>query len=93
MKEFLLKWYNEYVKLNLAPSTQKYYDIIINSHLIPVLGNIKLSQVKPIFIQNYITKKLTAGRLDGKEGGGKILILRMRSYIYNKVLVNYLGVD
>ena len=69
VKEILNNWYENYCKINLAESTQEYYQVIINSHLIPVLGHILVSDLKPIYIQNYILDKTKDGRLDGKEGG------------------------
>ncbi|WP_083189833.1 hypothetical protein [Orenia metallireducens] len=33
--------------VNLAESTQEYYDIIINTHIIFLLGKVKLSDLKP----------------------------------------------
>jgi len=86
MKEFMLKWYEDYCKNNLAPSTQEYYEMIINSHYIPLLGNIKISDLKPMHIQSYITEKLNNGRLDGKEGGLSRKSVKRHYTVLNQIL-------
>ncbi|AGB42060.1 site-specific recombinase XerD [Halobacteroides halobius DSM 5150] len=69
VKEFLLQWFEDYCESNLAPSTLESYEIIIKSHLIPALGDIKVSDLEPMHIKRYQTHKLKNGRRDGKEGG------------------------
>ena len=69
IKEILEKWYQDYGENNLAPSTLEYYDVIIYSHIVPEIGHIKITDLKPMHIQSYISGKLKNGRLDGKEGG------------------------
>ncbi|GAB6138012.1 tyrosine-type recombinase/integrase [Halanaerobaculum tunisiense] len=69
VKDFLLQWFEDYCESNLAPSTLESYEIIIKSHLIPALGNIKVSDLEPMHIKRYQTHKLKKGRRDGKEGG------------------------
>lgn len=86
VREMLLWWYDDYAKNNLAPSTQEYYDVIINSHLVPFLGNIKISDLQPFHIQNYISKKLNNGRLDGKEGGLSKKSVKRHYTVLNQVL-------
>ncbi len=86
LREFSKQWYDDYAKNNLAPSTQEYYDIIINSHIIPLLGNIKLSELKPIHIQNYLTEKIRNGRLDGKEGGLSKKSVKRHYTVLNQIL-------
>ncbi|MCK8817178.1 site-specific integrase [Natroniella sulfidigena] len=69
VKEYLLKWFEDYCEPNLAPSTLESYEIIIKSHLIPALGSIKLSDLEPMHIKSYQSHKLKSGRKDGKSGG------------------------
>lgn len=69
LKEFLLKWLEDYCESNLAPSTFESYEMIIKTHLIPVLGNIKVENLEPMHVKRYQTHKLKSGRKDGKEGG------------------------
>jgi len=66
--EFLERWLADYVCPNLAPRTAEGYEHIIRRHLIPSLGNIPLTQLKPAHLQRYYTEKLSGGRCDGKGG-------------------------
>ncbi|MBA7672620.1 putative prophage phiRv2 integrase [subsurface metagenome] len=66
--EFLERWLNEYAWPNLAPKTAEGYESITRQHLIPQLGNITLTQLKPEHIQRYYSEKLSGGRCDGKGG-------------------------
>ncbi|MDQ0972398.1 hypothetical protein QFZ31_002276 [Neobacillus niacini] len=43
LSEYLSYWVDNYAKLNLAPRTSEHYNYIITQHLIPTLGNIKIS--------------------------------------------------
>ncbi len=67
--EFLRQWLSDYCKPNLAPRSYESYKMIVEKHLIPELGNIKLKKLKPFHIQSYQSKKLSSGRRDGKKGG------------------------
>ena len=64
--EFLERWLKDYVWPNLAPRTAEGYESIIRRHLIPHLGNITLTQLKPEHLQRYYSQKLAKGRYDGK---------------------------
>ncbi|MBI2850593.1 MAG: tyrosine-type recombinase/integrase [Chloroflexi bacterium] len=64
--DFLDRWLHDYACANLAPRTAEGYDTIIHQHLIPKLGSIPLTSLKPEHIQKYYGEMLTAGRSDGK---------------------------
>jgi len=64
--EFLERWLKDYTRPNLAPNTADWYAYIIHSHLVPALGNIPLTQLKPEHLQRYYAEKLAGGRCDGK---------------------------
>ncbi len=66
--EYLSQWLKNYASVNLAPHTVEGYESIINRHLIPNLGNILLTQLRPEVIQSYISEKLSKGRIN-YEGG------------------------
>jgi integrase len=52
----------------LSPRTAEGYEYIVRRHLIPALGNIPLTQIKPEHLQKYYSEKLSAGRCDGNGG-------------------------
>ncbi|MFC1938087.1 tyrosine-type recombinase/integrase [Chloroflexota bacterium] len=68
LAEFLERWLKDYVWPNLAPRTAEGYQSIVSRHLIPTLGNIALTQLKPEHLQRYYSEKLSGGRYDGKGG-------------------------
>ena len=65
LKEFLEQWLEDYVWSNLAPRTAEGYETIIRRHLIPQLGHITLTQLKPEHLQKYYADTLAHGRCDG----------------------------
>lgn len=66
--EFLQRWLEDYVKPNLAPRTVEGYEHIIRRHLVPGLGSVILTQLKPEHLQRYYAEKLSGGRLNGAGG-------------------------
>jgi integrase len=66
LEEYLKKWLTDYAFSNLSPNTGANYQYIIQRHIVPSLGKITLTQLKPEHIQKYYSEKLTNGRFDGK---------------------------
>ena len=62
LAEYLEKWLKDYAWANLAPRTAEGYEHIIHRHIIPSLGKITLSQLKPEHLQSYYAEKLNNGR-------------------------------
>jgi len=65
---FLEQWLVDYASTNTAPRTFERYAEIVRTHLIPNLGSITLTQLKPEHLQSYYAHELTSGRLNGKGG-------------------------
>ena len=53
MEEFILDFLEKY-KVNLSITTYKVYLRICKKYIIPLLGYIKLSDIRPIHVQNYV---------------------------------------
>ena len=66
--EYLEHWLKDYVEPNLSPRTAEGYESIIRRHLVPGMGKILLTQLRPEHIQQYLSEKLSKGRWDGKGG-------------------------
>jgi hypothetical protein len=64
--QYLNKWLDECARPNLAPRTVEGYETVINRHLIPDLGIVLLTKLKPEHIAAYYKNKLTNGRIRGK---------------------------
>jgi len=66
LSDFLERWLKDYAYSNLAPRTAEGYETIIRQHLMPKLGSIPLTHMKPEHIQRYYANALINGRCDGK---------------------------
>ena len=66
LADFLERWLKDYAYSNLAPRTAEGYETIIRQHLIPKLGSIPLTKIKPEHVQRYYADMLANGRCDGK---------------------------
>lgn len=68
VSEFIQEWFREIVQPNLKDTTIDGYRYFIDGHIIPGIGAINLQKLQPINIQQFYTKELESGRLDGKGG-------------------------
>ncbi|OGO35982.1 MAG: hypothetical protein A2147_00480 [Chloroflexi bacterium RBG_16_57_8] len=68
MGEYLRNWLAEYVKVNNAPRTWEGRAHRIERHIIPALGRLPLTSLKPDHLQRFYAEKLSGGRIDGKGG-------------------------
>jgi integrase len=59
--EYLERWLRDYVKLNLSPRGFERYESIVRKYLIPEMGNVTLTQLKPDHLQGHYTAKLERG--------------------------------
>jgi len=65
---YLEQWLQGYVSSNTSPRTHERYAEIAHAHLIPALGSIPLTALRPQHIQDYYARALESGRRDGKGG-------------------------
>lgn len=63
VKEYLIKWYDEYVDISVAERTRQRYFELLNIHVIPKLGHYKLSKLKPAHISSFYIDKVNSGEL------------------------------
>ncbi len=66
--EWLKTWLEDYKKQELKISTWESYKSLIEDHMVPELGYIKLNKLKTNDIQRFYNSKLENGRKDGKGG-------------------------
>ena len=66
-KDWLWYWMQK-KKDYIKESTYSNYSNIISNHIIPELGNIKLSNLNNKLIQEFLINKYKTGRLDGNGG-------------------------
>ena len=61
LKQYLERWLRDYVRPSLSPKTSEGYEHICQHHLVPNLGSIKLSDLRPEHLQHYYSEKLSSG--------------------------------
>ena len=52
-KDFIIKWFNDYKSINLSINTKNDYNSRINAHIIPLIGDYKLSNITTSVIQDF----------------------------------------
>ena len=65
---FLRRWLDTYVDVNLRALTAMHYRNLIETHLIPNLGQVELGRLNAAHVQEYYARALKEGRADGKGG-------------------------
>src|SRR6266851_7656927 len=86
VREWLATWLAA-VHAEIAPNTHERYSEIVNHFLAPALGNLQLTKLAPVHIQEAYNALATGGRRDGKPGG---LSPRTRRHIH-RILSAALG--
>lgn len=67
-QEFARRWLKEYAPSHLEATSIEFYTRLLEKHILPSIGNIKLSKLQPAAINKLYNTMLTK-RNDGKEGG------------------------
>ena len=67
-KEWLSNWLENYVQPSAKRRTYTRYKEIVGQHIIPQLGNLKLSEITPYVLQCYVTELLKSGNLRTGKG-------------------------
>jgi integrase len=73
-KEFTWEWFEIYVKNNNKPSEIRTKRIILNAHLVPFFGNLRLDEISTFHIEKYKAKKISSG-LSNKSINNHLVIL------------------
>jgi integrase len=80
--EFLEGWLEDYVMISTAPRTAERYEEIVRVHLIPALGSLPVTALRPEHIQRYYTRALESGRRDGKGGLSPLTVHHYHRVLY-----------
>jgi len=59
--DYLNTWLQDYCKPSLSPRTVQLYSYICRVHIIPAIGNITLTELKPQHLQKLYSEKLSSG--------------------------------
>ncbi|MCD8159565.1 MAG: hypothetical protein LUD77_12015 [Clostridiales bacterium] len=52
--DFYNKWVNEYCKIHLEETTTAWYDDLFQGQILPTLGHLKMSDIKPLHLQMFL---------------------------------------
>ena len=70
LKDFIERWRSERAEQELQPGTLDKYNGAINHFILPALGHLKLTEIKPHSINKFLVDLTKDGcRHDGKPGG------------------------
>ncbi len=64
----ILEQWLEHNKLHLKGATINKYSYMITTHIVPELGNVRITEISSSKINLFLDNKLKAGRKDGKGG-------------------------
>ena len=59
LKDFILDWFNNHKVLSIGINTRNHYMSRINTYIIPLLGNYKLTEIDTLTVQNFYNHLLT----------------------------------
>ena len=66
--DWIITWLNEYAKNSVRQTTWESYESVARCHIIPVIGNVRLQDLRPEQVQRLYNEKLANGSLK-KQGG------------------------
>lgn len=66
--EFFDRWLQDYASVNVAPATLLQYRWAVARHIVPALGRLPLTKLRPGHIQSFYADRLQRGRTDGSGG-------------------------
>lgn len=70
LKEFADRWLEEYAAQKLQPGTVEHYKAELDAKILPALGHLKLSELRPHNLNAFFVAMTKDGaRKDGKPGG------------------------
>ena len=73
VKEWLDTWLNKIIKSSVKETTWTSYKGLIDNHIIPEIGGIKLMNLQTSDLQDFYNRLLESGRKDKKKVNGKMV--------------------
>ena len=83
-KEFTEIWFEDYGNIHLEKKTRLIYEQLLQKHILPVIGHLKLSKILPVHL-NKLYNTLCTERKDGKPGGYSAKTLRHVHNLINNI--------
>jgi integrase len=82
LAKYFDKWLRDYAKLNINPKTYEEYERLIKRNIVPALGNIPLSKLRPLHLQEYYTEMCERGSKIGRGGLAPQTVLNHHSLLH-----------
>lgn len=93
LKDFIIEWYDRQIVGTLSINTVTNYGSRINQHIIPYLGQMQLSKIKPLNVQDFYYYLLDNG-LNNDSAKRIIKVLKKcLTYAYKLNLINNVPCD
>ena len=76
LRAFVDAWWKPYLqRKGVKPSTKRNYDSILELHILPVFGELRIDEVVPLHVERFIQTKVESG-LSGKTVRNLLLVLQ-----------------
>jgi integrase len=76
LRAFVDAWWKPYLqRKGVKPSTRRNYDSILELHILPVFGELRIDEVVPLHVERFIQTKVESG-LSGKTVRNLLLVLQ-----------------
>ena len=76
LRAFVDAWWKPYLqRKGVKPSTRRNYDSILELHILPVFGELRMDEVVPLHVERFIQTKVESG-LSGKTVRNLLLVLQ-----------------
>lgn len=87
LKEFTDRWLTEYATQKLQPGTVEKYKAELNDKILPVIGHLKLSELRPANLNTtFVAMTKDGARRDGKTGGYSRATIKKTQDVLSSVL-------
>jgi integrase len=84
MEQYLKEWLKIYAAENLEETTGELYEMYVEVHINPILGKLKIKEIKPMQIQEFYNEKMKDIELKNgkvKKGLSKNTIGKLHSFL------------
>ena len=87
LKEFTDRWLREYASQKLQPGTVEKYQAELDEKILPVIGHLKLSELRPATLNaTFVAMTKDGARKDGKSGGYSRATIKKTQDVLSSVL-------
>lgn len=87
LKEFTDRWIIEYASQKLQPGTVEKYTAELNEKILPAIGHMKLSELRPATLNaTFVAMTKDGARRDGKPGGYSRATIKKTQDVLSSVL-------